>query len=363
MNILLIHTSMSAGGIQSVVCSLANQLSREGESVTVCSITKPKETDVFWNRLDDGVCKTSLGKQENLFSILIVFKVLKFLKCNSFDVVHIHGFFCYYFLSILCLHRRIKFIYTLHSDAYMENGRWDKRLLVVKKYCFRKGWMKPITISNASQDSFYRLYGCKSVLIYNGIPRPAINSQERSEVIKYKFTSNTRVFIHVGRIDVPKNQYVLCQVFQHLIGEGHDVVLLLAGGVTSSSIYNELKSMFSDRIVYLGVRHDVIQLMAQCEAMCLPSLWEGLPIVMLEALSVGCIPICSPVGGIVNVITNGENGILSESSQFDDFYHAVHSFLDLSKEKRIEMRHRCIESFQSYTVERMTQNYLNAYKR
>lgn len=362
MHILQIHTSMSGGGIQAVVCNLANELARKGENVTVCSISLPKESDVFWKKLNDNVRKVTLGNKDGGFSVSIVFKIYTFLKNSHFDVVHIHGFFCYYFLSILLLHRKVKFVYTVHSDAYMENGKWDLRLLEIKKFCFKKGWIEPITISNVSQESFKKLYGIESKIIFNGIPTPLKDDKYTSEIEQYRFTSKTLVFIHAGRIDTPKNQLVLCKVFQTLINDGHDIVLLLAGGVTSSKVLSEIRPFFSKRIVYLGVRNNIPQLMSQCDAMCLPSLWEGLPIVMLEAMSVGCIPICSPVGGIVDVIKHGDNGILSKSSSYDDYYNAIFLFLRLETKKKKDISYRAKESFMKYTVEIMANNYLKTYK-
>lgn len=129
--------------------------------------------------------------------------------------------------------------------------------------------------------------------------------EAKNLVSGFRISDKTKLFIHAGRMDTPKNQVVLCRIFKRLIDEGEDVVLLIAGSNHRKDIYNQLVPFFCDRIRYLGERSDIPQLMAQCDAMCLPSIWEGLPITLLEALSVGCIPICSPVGGIPNVVETG----------------------------------------------------------
>ena len=48
------------------------------------------------------------------------------------------------------------------------------------------------------------------------------------------------------------------------------------------------------------------------DAYALCSSYEGMPISLIEAIGVGCIPVCTPVGGIVDVVHNGENGFLSD---------------------------------------------------
>lgn len=57
MKILQIHHSLAGGGIESMVCALANEMVKT-EDVTVCSIFKPKPQDVFWNKLDPSIKKS-----------------------------------------------------------------------------------------------------------------------------------------------------------------------------------------------------------------------------------------------------------------------------------------------------------------
>lgn len=359
MNILHIHPSLAGGGIESMICGLANTMA-ERENVSVCSIFEPKESDLFWHKLSSKVKRGTLGKRKPGFSVVEIFKILFFIRRGGYEVVNLHGFFYYYALTVLLLHHRVKFFYTVHSDAVMENSGWDKRFFPFKKFCFKKGWVHPITISHASQESFKQLYQCDSQLIYNGIDKPVIVAEDL--VSAFRPSVKTKLFIHAGRIDTPKNQVVLCKVFKRLIDEGEDVVLLIAGSKQKQGIYDQMEPYFCDRIRYLGERSDIPQLMAQCDAMCLPSIWEGLPVTLLEALSVGCIPICSPVGGIPNVVEQGKNGCLSDSPSEEDYYQTMKSFLALSESKLKAMRARCKESFSNYDIEHTAESYLHVYQ-
>ncbi len=359
MKILHIHPSLAGGGIQAMICGLANEMAKT-EDVTVCSILTPNKDDVFWNSLSDKVNKISLGKSKAGFSLSEILKIYNLLRKGRFDVVNLHGFFYYYAFSICLLHHRVKFFYTVHSDANMENWGWEKRVFILKKYFFRWGWLRPITISHASKNSFSKLYGINSQLIYNGIPYP--KSPTHDLVKEFRKTSDTRIFIHAGRISKEKNQIVLCKVFKSLIEQGEDVVLLIAGSIQDKSIYKSMESFFCDRILYLGERRDIPQLMSQCNAMCLPSIWEGLPVTLLEALSVGCVPICSPVGGIPNVITDKVNGYLSKNYSEEDFCRAVRLFLSLTESEEFEIKQNCKESFTKYNIEYTSKNYMDYYK-
>lgn len=350
---------MRSGGIESMICGLANEMAKT-EDVSVCSIFKPQDKDVFWSKLSPAVHKVTLGKEKPGFSVKEIFRIYKLIKLGRFDVVNMHGMFYYYAFSVLMLHHKTAFFYTVHSDAVMENASWDAKFLPLKKYCFRKGYVRPVTISNASQASFQKLYHCQSTLIYNGVPKPELSDKDL--VLPYKITPNTKVFIHAGRIDTPKNQIVLCKVFRRLIDEKHDIVLLIAGPRQREDIYRSIEPFFCKRIQYIGERDDIPLLMAHSVGMCLPSIWEGLPVVLLEALSVGCIPICSPVGGIVDVVKDGYNGFLSKSSSEADYYKAMKSFLSIADSSISQIKNNCKDSFSKYNIVNTAASYLKAYQ-
>lgn len=360
MKILHIHSSLAGGGIEAMICGLANEMVKT-EDVTVCSIFEPKESDVFYHKLSEDVKKVSCHKKEEGFSVKEVFKIAQTIRKGKYDVVNMHGFMYYYMLAIiLSVFTKTKFFYTVHSSADRESYSWDIKLFKLKRYFFKKKWVCPITISQISKDSFTKVYSCESQLIYNGIPTPIIAEDEL--ISQYRFTEKTKVFIHPGRISKAKNQEVLCRVFKRLLDEGKDVVLLIAGSADNKDIMAAISPFFCDRIIYLGLRTDIPQLMAQSDAMCLSSIWEGLPVTLLEAIAVGCIPICSPVGGIVNVIDDGENGILSSSSSEDDYYEAIERFLALNDIETSKMKQLAIRSFEKFKIEHIAKEYLNHYQ-
>lgn len=346
--------------MEAMICGLANEMSKT-EDVTVCSIFQPSEKDVFWNKLNGKVNRITLGKKVPSISLKPLFQIWRLLQREKYDVVNIHGVFYYYLLSVFTLFKRSKFFYTVHSDAKMENTSREDKVFVFKKFAFAKKLIYPITISPASKQSFTDLYGIESRLINNGVVAPIV--LEGSKYIKqYRFTNSTKVFVHPGRICLAKNQVVLCKVFERLVKEGEDIVLIIAGNIDDKEIYSQVESFFSERIIYAGERNDIPQLLASADGFCLSSIWEGLPVSLLEAISVGCIPICTPVGGIVNVVEDGKNGILSSNSNEEEYYEAMKRFLQLPKDKIKEMKNNAIESFAPYDIRETAKQYLSYYR-
>lgn len=360
MRILHIHPSLASGGIEAMICGLANEMAKT-EDVTVCSIFEPKETDIFYQKLSKDVKVTSCHKTKEGFSIKEIFYICWVIMKGKYDVVNLHGFMYYYICAIaLSVFSKTKFFYTVHSNAEMENGYWDLKFIKIKRFLFKHDIVHPITISKSSKKSFTKYYHTDSKQINNGIATPVIDKMD--VVNPFRITGKTNVFLHPGRISKAKNQIVLCKVFKRLINEGYDVMLLIAGGTDNNYIMNSLSPFFCDRIQYLGMRNDVPQIMNHCDAMCLSSIWEGLPITLLESLAVGCIPICTPVGGIVDVVRDGTNGILSKSSLENDYYQAILRFLTMNTADRELMKIEARKSFSDYKIENTAQGYLMHYQ-
>ena len=353
MKLLIFHASLGSGGIESMIVNLANEMVNYCD-VSVSTIFKPRETDICNKKLDRRVAKFTIGKTGGANPLNTIYKIYKFIRSGGYTDVHLNGFFYYYFIAIILLHKKVNFYYTVHNDAEQENVLWDKYLVKLKRFCFKHKWAYPVTISKQSQISFEKLYGAENRLIYNGVPCPNV---KHVDISKYKKTPNTKVFLNPARISKQKNQLMLCLVVERLLEENFDCCLLIAGSNDEAEVYEEIKSHFSDRIVYIGERNDIINLMNTCSAMCLSSAWEGMPVTLLEALSVGCIPVCTPVGGICDVVDNNNNGILSDGIDEESYYQALKRFMMLDSENEQKMSANCKATFEKYDIKNTAREY------
>jgi len=358
MKIAQMHRNLGTGGIEAMICGLSNELAKTND-VTVCTIVKPSPEDKFYRELVPNIKRETIGRTGEGKPFKEMIRIARFIKSGHFDIIHIHGFFYYYALAILLYHRETCFCYTVHSNALKENNPWDLRILFFKRFCFRKGWIHPITISPTSQQSFTELYHCDSKMIPNGVIRP--EPIKGSNLDQYRFTPTTRVFLHASRICPEKNQVMLCKVFDKLIQEGEDIVLAIAGPIHHHEIFDEMKPFFSDRICYIGERNDIPSLLCSADGMCLSSFYEGLPVILLESLAAGCVSICTPVGGILDVIRNGEHGLLAKDGSEDAFYTVLLEFLALPEETIQQMKVNCLQTAKDYDIRTTSQMYLDYY--
>lgn len=354
MRIVQMLKSLGTGGIEAMVCGLSNQLVKEND-VTVCTIVTPSPGDKFYRELAPAITRKTIGRTGDGKPMMEMLRIARFIRNGGFDIVHVHGFFYYFALAILLFHGKTCFCYTVHSNALKENNPWDLRILPFKRFCFRRGWVHPVTISPSSQQSFVELYGCPGKMIPNGVtcPRPP----KDKGLALYRITEKTKVFLHASRICPEKNQVMLCRVFDQLIREGNDIVLILAGPIHHHDIFDDMKVFFSDRIQYIGDRDDIPALLCTADGMCLTSYYEGMPVILLEALAAGCIPICTPVGGIMDVVKDGENGVLSEDVSEQSYYRALNKFLQQSEDSIKGMKAASLQTARQYDIVQVGLNY------
>lgn len=155
---------------------------------------------------------------------------------------------------------------------------------------------------------------------------------------------------------------MLCRVFDRLIREGEDIALMIAGPVHYHDIFDEMQKYFSDRMRYIGDRSDIPALLCSADGMCLSSDYEGLPVILLESIAAGCIPVCTAVGGIVDVIDDGIDGFLAAEVSEEAYYQAMKRCLNLTEAERDTLKKNCLAKSESYTVSRCAREYLAYYE-
>ncbi len=360
MKILHFTESLNEGGIATFLIGLSKSQSQY-ETVGICTVFKNNcYKDIFDN---SSVTISSLEKPSSLWSYFYFpFLVAKTVLRSGYDIIHIHCSFVYYILAVILCHKGKSFFYTIHSDAFQEknSSKIESFFFPIKKLCFKKGWVKPITISQKSEDSFYQLYGFHAKIIANGISFRSVDNA--TFITNLRTSSNTKIYFHAGRISEAKNQVAMCRAFSRLILDGFDAYLVIAGSIQDEHIYSELKRFFNDRIIYIGQRSDVLSIFKTADFMLLPSKWEGMPISLLESMSQKCIPICSPVGGIVNVIEDNVSGILMKDSTEESIYQSLRRSVKLSTQEISQLKEKCYSVVRSYSIEQTATDYLDYYK-
>lgn len=359
--ILEIIPQLSSGGAERFTVDLCNQLA-EKYDVTLVMLHSFEGLDFYKSDLSPHVKLVSMNKRKG-FDFGLILKLYRLIKDEKCDIVHTHlRAIIYSVLAIIKFHKHIKFVHTLHNDAYHEAG--GKISLLIKKVLFRQKWVLPITISEESANSFEKLYGFKSTLIYNGRSVPTdlqTSINVSSEINRYKKNKTTRVLVNLARFEPQKRQPLLARVASRLHEEGYDFILLFIGNKKTLDMVSEVENTKCSSIHILGEKNNPLEYLKVADAYCLCSSFEGMPISLIEALALGIIPICTPVGGVINVVKNGENGFLSDDISEESYYATLRLFLDLSDEELIPIKEKVSNSYSPYSMTQCVLKYINIF--
>jgi glycosyltransferase involved in cell wall biosynthesis len=315
MKILQVIFSLSSGGAEKTVVNLCNELAKNHE-VYLCIInTDEIEKNAFYkSQLNPKIHYINFGSKRgiNIKSFYTIVKLMYDIKPN---IVHAHlNTLIYLYLPALIFNNKIQFIHTLHNIASKTIGfSWQKS---INQFYYKRDLIKAVAISQECKHSFIELYRNNNIrIVENGIPKPRKSKLYRTvknEITSFKRNSNDIVFIHVGRYSEQKNQEILIKVFNQLLAEGNNIILLIIGIEKDSDGERILKNQCSEGIYFLGLKTNISDYLLNADVFVLSSLWEGLPISLLEAISCGVIPVCTPAGGIPDVIKNEKIGFLSK---------------------------------------------------
>lgn len=363
MKILQLTFSLTSGGAEKFTVDLANKLAETNE-VYFCVILseKYKIHSFFRSQIKKNINYINLGcsKGININTFFSIFKLINKIKP---DIIHFHlNTILYLYLPALLYRNRIKFIHTLHSIAPKTIGfKWQRS---VNRIFYGRELINAVAISHENMKSFFEYYSHKNIsLIYNGVADPVKSCKFQivnKELQNFKRKLSDKIFIHVASFEKAKNQKILINVFNKLLVEDQGVILLVIGKHFDSEDAKKLKEISNKGIYYLGTRENISDYLLGSDGFVLSSLWEGLPISLLEALSCGVIPICTPAGGIRDVIKDETIGFLSKDFTDNGLYQAVINCLnsmDTFNRSNLKKYFR-----ENYSIEKCTNRYLKIYK-
>lgn len=364
MKILQIIPSLGSGGAERFVVDLCNEMASKGADVHLCLIQNPEERDFgfYLSELNAEVTFTSFNQPKGfrLKNVILLTRLIRSLKP---DVIHGHLGILSYFYFIKLFTLKTKIFFTIHNLA--ERACPNLLSKVLNYLYFKLGLIIVITISKECTQSYHRFYGLKnSSQILNGRLKVQPTKEYASveeEINSLKKSEEDLVFVHVARFHIQKNQELLIRVFNRLYSENEKFILLILGDWSFCDEAVRLAQTAEKCIHFLGTKTNVEDYLYLSDAFCLTSVYEGLPISLLEAISCGCMPVCTPVGGITEVVRHGVTGFLSDDVSEPAYYAAVKNFM---KNRELIKKETLIQLFDNqYSIEISARNYLQLFER
>ena len=208
----------------------------------------------------------------------------------------------------------------------------------------------------------------KVVTVYNGIAvKPFLELNLRRAEARVRLglpDEGGCVYCTVGRLEQTKGQEILLQAFAVVYRKHPDSWLVLAGkGKLERQLRNIATELnIQEHVLFLGHRSDVPEILKACDVFVLPSIAEGLPSALLEAMATGMPVIASKVGGVSEILASPGLGIMVPSKSVEALSGAMETMINMDETERAEtgrvLRMRVLEQF---TEEKMISAMVGQY--
>ncbi|TDQ76401.1 glycosyltransferase family 4 protein [Sphingobacterium yanglingense] len=362
MKIVHIIGALRRGGAERFVVDLCNELAKNDHyQIYLISLCDNDADTTFLNEISGNISYLSLHKGKGL-NFQVLFKLTSWLVKQKADVVHTHLNAFEYLLLYRFMSGSCKFFHTIHSTAQAECPNF--LIKAFRKTLYKKNKVIPIAVSNDGGKSFKKYYGLDNVIVIeNGRPFLTLTDEYPVLIKRYKENINSFLLIHVGRIMKVKNQQLLIEAVQKFnANEEKKCKLLIIGDVRDESVYHHLYSMIKDDpyVEFVGGKENIADFLSMADFFCLSSFYEGMPISLIEALSVGCISICTKAGGVKDMIKNEETGFLSNDNSVDSYYQTIKRAVFYPDKQKI--KENSLNSFkQRYHIGTSCKKHVDAY--
>ncbi len=302
MKILQFVADGNPGGGTNHVLQLLRGLKDEYELILLTQ----EDTYLEREAKKSGITVEAGDFQRSRFSQSAIQRVQNAIDSHQPDLVHSHGGRAAFFRSLT--KSQVRSIYTVHGFHFARKGLGGRFA----------GWLgEQWTIRNTDEIIFVCKYdrdlAVRSKLlpkkkpnhvIYNGIPKPKLtNTSDRKLGVGF-----------VGRMVYQKNPNLFVETMARL----PDVQgVMVGGGELEDSVRKGIaERKLEKRINCLGsLEHDgALDVLSELDLLLMTPRWEGLPLLPLEAMFLEVPVVSTSVGGIPEIITSGENGLLASES-------------------------------------------------
>lgn len=343
------------GGVFTFLVELANATCEDYDVVIAYSKRKqtPKNFKGYFNEKVRFIEVKNFTRSIGAKDLKACKEVKKIIKKENPDIVHMHSSKAGIIGRLVISSKNRKLFYTPHGYSFLKQD--DSKL---KRFIYKSiekvtaMYRRKCTIVACSEGEYKESLKLNknSTYVNNGVNIKEIDKIVKDNKIKDIDTKHLKICT-VGRIGFQKNP----ELFNKIAEEFPNINFTWIGD-------GELKEKLTSKNIKVtgwAKREDVLKQVAENDIFILPSLWEGLPIALLEAMYLKKICIVSNVIGNRDVIKNGENGFICDS--LEDYKNVISKIIE-NKEQFEQIKARAQKDIlESYNTKTMSESYKKVY--
>lgn len=309
-NVLQLMTDSKIGGAERVALCLAKGMNKERFNITVCCLAG--KGPIMEEMEKGGIKAYSLG-MANKWDFFRALKLISLLKSLNIQILHSHLFHANLLARLIGRLMGVPIIISTEHIMGLE-GRW--RLFLNRITCGLVDMF--IAVSFAVKEFMIKNIGIKSskiTVVQNGIEYEGFqvfDSVKENKISEFAFKQDDKIVGTVARIHKQKGHIYLLSAAKEVVKEVPEAKFLIVG---DGPLKNDMEKVsvnlgIAKNVIFTGFYKDIPGILSILDVFVLPSLWEGLPITILEAMAMKKAVIATDVSGNPEVVADNVTGIL-----------------------------------------------------
>lgn len=353
-NILFIVRTMGIGGTENVVLQLCEILSGKVNKIVVCSSggvheKKLQEMGIKHYVIPDIASKNPMDMLKSCWSIKSI------LNREQITIVHSHHRMAAFYAELIASKSIVKV-------ANAHNTFTDKKKLTQLAYRSTK----VIAVGEMVRKNLTEYFEIpkEQVSVIHNAVKPFDGSIAPIEVLNLEHAKGNVLIGNIGRLSEQKGMSYFIEAAE-LTAKAHPEArfIIVGDGEEREQLHEQVKIRgLQNKVLFLGYRNDIQNVMSQLDFVVLSSLWEGLPLTPIEAYSVGKTVVGTAVDGTPEIIRDGVDGYLVEPRNPIQLAEKMNELIE-NPEMRESMGSQAMKRYQDeFSFEKLSERYVAFYE-
>ena len=364
IHVMQVTFGMPIGGMERVIMDLCRYIDPDRYRFSICctSVRGPLADQMEAEGIPVIFCRN----QSRVAKYLRGLELNRIFKRADIDILHTHHMPA--FIDSVIGTRLTKVPVLINTDHCKDYQTEKRHLMTMERIasCFAD---EIVAVSHHTRDEmiqYEKIPAEKGSVIYNGI-HVKLTRKESPEELRKEFglRPDEMVIGTVGRVVDQKGFDLLLQSAPYVLRRFPKTKFMIVGGGEREQDLRRLASELgiSNQVIFTSWRRDAVDLIQIFDSFALTSRFEGMPMVLLEAMALSKPIVATAVGGVPEVVQNGYNGVLVNDREPE---HTAKALLELISDRGLAQRmgsHGRMRYEKYFTAETMAALYEERYRK
>jgi glycosyltransferase involved in cell wall biosynthesis len=366
MRILHLISSVGLFGAERVAVDLCKSLKKTYHCEPILGVImnayNPHE-EILEEAKENDILHTVFSCRSQL-DLKLIFSMREFIRKNGVDIVHCHGYKSNFY-GLLASRGRVPSVTTNHNWL---TAHWKLKIYCMLDSLWIRFFDRIVAVSDEVKKDMvkHKIPEVKIRVIDNGIALERFEKQVETGRMKTQLglEERTRVIGTVGSLVVEKGHLYLLEAARPILDIVKDLKFLIIGDGPLRKLLEEKSEELGIKkhLIFAGQRKDIPELLMAMDIFVLPSIKEGLPMALLEAMAAKRPVIATRVGAIPKVIENKDIGALVEPKDILGLRDAMMSLINDPDRMNLLARRGFDRVYSDFSSDQMGKHYLELYK-